>query len=198
MTSSSRVSRGRRPGRALALVAAFGAGVAGITACGDDPFAIRWTEAPDTVLLYSLARPEMNLASGIGFRRRQTVKIESAEATGSWDMAVDTRGGQIVMLPPGALGVKSEARIAAMPGETFQGLEEAPSDTLLYTATEAVPATTGMVYVFRTERYSGSFGTRCVSYGKLEPLEVDPVAGTLVFMFDVSPVCNDRRLVPPD
>jgi hypothetical protein len=197
--NTNRRGSGRRPaGLEIALVAACGFGMAGLSACGDDPFAINWTPSPDTVLLYSLARPELNLVSGFNFRRRQVVRIEGAESTGAWDMAVDTREGQIVLLPPGALGVESAARIAPMPGETFESLLEAPSDTLLYTASDAVPATVGTAYVVRTERYAGAFGTRCVSYAKFEPLDVDPAAGTLTFVFDVSPVCNDRRLIPPD
>lgn len=196
---SHRKGYGRGPtGLKVALITAVGLGLVGLSACDDDPFAINWTSSPDTVLLYSLARPELNLVSGFNFRRRQTVRIEGAEATGNWDMAVDTRGGQIVILPPGALGVESAARIAPMPGETFESLLEAPSDTLLYTANDPVPATVGTAYVVRTERYAGAFGTRCVSFGKFQPLDVDPAGGTLTFVFDVSPVCNDRRLIPPD
>jgi hypothetical protein len=29
-------------------------------------------------------------------------------------------------------------------------------------------------------------------------VEMDPEAGTLSFLFDSNPVCNDPRLVPPD
>jgi hypothetical protein len=50
----------------------------------------------------------------------------------------------------------------------------------------------------RTNQYVGSFGTRCVNYGKLEPVAIDAVVGTLSFVFDASPVCNDRKLIPPD
>ena len=38
------------------------------TACNDDPFEIRWDLQADTVLLYSLARPEMTMDSGFNFR----------------------------------------------------------------------------------------------------------------------------------
>jgi hypothetical protein len=170
----------------------------GSPACGDDPFAIRWTENPDTVTLYSLARPERNLLSAFSFLTRTAIRIESATATGTWDMAVDTRGGEIVLLPPGALGVTSRARIAPLPGTTFAEVIEAPADTLLYTADQPVPVTMGTIYVVRTNQYQGSFGTRCTNYAKLEPLVIDPSGGTLSFVFDASPVCNDRRLIPPD
>lgn len=187
-------SRARAP---LALVA-LACAVLGFTACGDDPFKIRWTIQPDTVLLYSLARPELNLLSGFSFINRTPVRIEAPNATGTWDVALDTRDGGLVLLPPGALGVESKARIAALPGAVFDEVIEAPADTLLYTADQAVQISLGTVYVVRTNQYLGSFGTRCVNYGKLEPLAVDAVLGTLRFVFDASPVCNDRKLIPPD
>jgi len=172
--------------------------VFGLTACGDDPFKIRWTIQPDTVLLYSLARPELNLLSGFSFINRIPVRIEAPNATGTWDVALDTRNGGLVLLPPGALGVESKARIAALPGATFAEVIEAPADTMLYEADEPVQVSMGTVYVVRTNQYVGSFGTRCVNYGKLEPLAVDADLGTLSFVFDGSPVCNDRKLIPPD
>jgi hypothetical protein len=173
------------------------AGLIGTLGCGDDPFAIRWVEAPDTVLLYSLVRPEQNLFSGFSFINRTPVRIEAPSATGTWDVVVDTRGGEIVLLPPGALGVDSKARITSMQGMTFEEVIEAPEDTLLYTA-DQMPMTLGTVYVVKTSQYQGSFGTRCSNYAKLEPLIIDPMGGTLTFVYDASPVCNDRRLIPPD
>jgi hypothetical protein len=37
-----------------------------------------------------------------------------------------------------------------------------------------------------------------VFFAKLEPLVLDVAGGTLEFVFDASPVCNDTRLVPPE
>ena len=197
MSRTPHLSPDRPRARSRLLAAVVAAGLIGTLGCGDDPFAIRWVEAPDTVLLYSLVRPEQNLFSGFSFINRVPVRIESPAATGTWDVVVDTRGGEIVLLPPGALGVDSKARITTMPGMTFEEVIEAPEDTLLYTA-EQVPMTLGTVYVVKTSQYQGSFGTRCSNYAKLEPLIIDPVGGTLTFVYDASPVCNDRRLIPPD
>jgi len=181
-----------------ALVATVALGTATATACGSDPFAINWAVSPDTVLLYSLARPQLNLVSGFDFYNRTAVRVEDANATGNWDIAVDTREGKIVLLPPGALGVDSRARVASLPGANFDEVVEAPADTTLYTATSPVPVELGTVYVMRTRQGYGSFGRVCVYYAKLEPLEIDPVGGTLRFVFDSSPVCNDRKLIPPN
>ncbi|NIT86093.1 MAG: hypothetical protein GWN82_04050, partial [Gemmatimonadetes bacterium] len=49
----------------------------------------------DTVLLYSLARPELNLVSAYNFLQGAPIQVEEPNATGVWDVAVDTRGGAI-------------------------------------------------------------------------------------------------------
>lgn len=170
----------------------------GAWACDDDPFLIRWELNPDTVLLYSLARPEMNLNSAFDFVRRNAVRVEAPSAVGEWDVAVDTQNGAIVLVPPGAIGVaKSKAAIAPMGNGDFDELRRAPSDTTLYIGDQAVPVKVGDLYVIRTRQKQGSYGSSCVYYGKFEPLLVDPEAGILSFVFDVSPVCNDRKLFPP-
>lgn len=184
----------RRRSRLPALAALLAAGAA---ACGEDPYAVDWTAAPDTVLLYALARPELNLPSGFDFYNRAAVVIEDASATGLWDMAVDSRGGKIVLLPPGALGVSSKAQVAALRGRKFDDVLEAPADTALYTSRAPVPVELGTVYVWRSRQNYGYYGMACVYYSKMEPLEMDPVGGTLSFVYDASPACNDRSLIPP-
>lgn len=197
MTSRDSSKSSRAPRAVLALLTALAVGVVA-TACGSDPFAIRWTLSPDSVLLYSLARPEFNLVSGFNFRSRVPVTVEDATSTGTWDMAVDTRDGRIVMLPPGALGIESRAGIAELPGMTFDEVVEAPKDTVAYSSVDPVPVRMGSIYVVRTNQSIGGFGTRCVYYHKLQPLAIDAAGGTFKFKFDGSPVCNDFRLLPPD
>jgi hypothetical protein len=180
-------------GRVLALTLLL----PGVWACDDDPFKIRWSANPDTVLLYSLARPELNLNSGFDFVGRTPVRIEAPSAVGKWDLAVDTKDGQVVFVPPGAIGVtSSRARIAPLGGMSFEDIRRAPRDTTLYIGDRVVPVVPGDLYVIRTRQQIGSWGTRCVYYGKLLPLQADPENGTLTFVYDVSPVCNDRKLIP--
>lgn len=188
----------RRRRRAPALTAAAASVLVGVAACGDDPFAFDWNAAPDTVLLYSLARPELNLVSAYNFLQEQLIQVESPGATGRWDVAVDTRNGEIVFLPPGALNVVGEAQIVTLAGLSLDDVTEAPSDTLLYVSDAPVPVGLGDVYVIRTNRSIGSFGRSCVYYAKVEAVSVDPVGGTLTFREVTNPVCNDRDLVPPD
>jgi hypothetical protein len=189
----------RPRGRGALVVAAVAAvGIAASTACGDDPFAIRWESSRDTVLLYSLARPELGLPSGFNFYNRVPVRVEQANATGNWDVAVGTRDDQIVLLPPGALNIGSRARIAELPNADFDDVVEAPADTAAYTALDAVPVRMGSVYVIQTSQRIGTFGTSCVYYAKLAPVDIGLEQGTLRFYYDSSPVCNDRALIPRD
>lgn len=192
-----RVSRRRaRPIWAWSLVAV--PILASALACEDDLYKIKWEENPDTAYLYSLARPELNLLSAFDFISRIPVRIESPNATGQWDMVLDTDDGALVLLLPGAVGIAgTKAGIAPMEALSFEEVRTAPSDTARYYTDRPVPVELGKVYVIRTRQQSGYYGQRCVYYGKFQPLEQDPVAGTLSFMFDVSPVCNDRKLYPP-
>ena len=178
-----------------ALVAALAVGLA---ACGDDPFAFNWDPTPDTVVLYSLARPELNLVSAFAFFERNEVRIEAAGSTGEWDAAVDTRDGNIVLLPPGALGVIGTARVTELENIALEDVLRAPEDTLVYSADQPVPVRMGNVYVIKTNRSAGSFGSTCIYYAKMAPVEIDPVGGTLRFEYITNPVCNSQDLVPPD
>jgi len=170
----------------------------GVAACGDDPFSFEWDDRPKTRVLYSLARPELNLPSGFNFYMATAVAIEAPTATGTWDVALHTRLDELVLLPPGALGVDSRARIAALEGLTLDDVTEAPADTALYVAEDAVPVREGTTYVVRTGQRACSFGTRGVSYAKLEATEIDVANGVLTFRVVTNPVCNDRNLVPPN
>jgi len=184
----------RRMGRLLAVLPLL----ASVFACDDNPFKVKWELSPDTVLLYSLARPEMNLSSAFDFVGRTAVRVESPSAVGEWDLALDTQDGVLVFVPPGAIGITgSTARIAPIENMSFDEIRRAPRDTTLYIGDRIVPVEVGQLYVIRTRQKVGSWGTRCVYYGKMEPLVADPEAGILTFQYDVSPVCNDRKLVPP-
>lgn len=179
-------------------VAAGAALLIGATACTNDPFAFDWNDTPDTVVLYSLARPELNLVSAFNFFSGVPIRVEGASATGSWDAALDTQGGGLVLVPPGAFGVIGTARISTLGGMSLADVTRAPSDTLDYVANARVPIQMGNVYVIKTNRTPGSFGRNCVYYAKMEPVVVDPAGGTLTFEYVTNPVCNSLDLVPPN
>jgi hypothetical protein len=171
----------------------------GLTACGENIFDIKWTEANvGTAVIYSLARPELNLPTAFNFLDRIPLQIHAPDATGSWDLALDTQNGQLVFLPPGALQIPTEVMVLAMPDMAFDDVIEAPEDSTLYTKDQPIPVETSSVYVLRTHAGPGRFGAVCVFYGKLQPLEVAPALGTVVFEYDVSTICDDRGLIPQD
>jgi len=179
--------------------ALFFASALGLSGCGENIFDVKWTQARvDTALIYSLARPELNRASGFDFVRRLPIEIQSAGATGSWDLVVDTQDGELVFLLPEALDIPSEALILPMPGMTFDEVLRAPKDTTLYTRDGPVPVATGTVYVLRTHKGLDRFGAPCVFYGKFQPLVVDPAQGTVQFTYDVNTICDDRALIPEE
>lgn len=164
-------------------------------ACGDDPFQITWISTPDTALLYSLARPELGLPTAFDFLDRARFAVESAGSTDNWDVAVDTRDGVLVLIPPGAVGINNEARITVIEDVGFDDVTEAPADTTLYTATEPLTLALGNVYVVRTREQSSRFGV-CMFYAKMEPLTLDGDLQSVTFMYDNNPRCEDRSLSP--
>ena len=82
---------------------------------------------------------------------------------------------------------------------SFEAVERAPTDTTLYVSDEPMMMEMGTVYVIRTSRRvgAGAFGEACFKYAKLTPVEIDPEAGTLQFLYDKNPFCSNPELVPP-
>jgi hypothetical protein len=194
-SDDTQVNRPRSPSRLLVsgLTALVLGGAA--AACGDDPFQITWISTPDTTVIYSLARPELGLPSAFDFLDRDRFVVEAPGSTDAWDVALDTRDGRLALVPPGALGVVSEARITVIADVSFDDVLEAPADTTLYTATDPVFLALGNVYVVRTRLQSSSFGV-CMFYAKLEPLVIDTELESVHFVFDNNPRCEDRNLQP--
>ena len=168
-----------------------------LTGCGEDPFLFRWTENPREALIYSLDRPERNRPSAFEMLSGERVVLESVTTAGRWDFALAFQGGELVLLPPRALGVPSGAGIVPFANTRFDELRTAPSDTLLYVTDAPVPVRLGTLYVVRTRDQVGFYGERCRYYGKVQPLEIDLEQRTLLFRFDTSPDCNNPSLVPP-
>ncbi len=168
-----------------------------LVACDDDPFRQRWSANADTVRIFALSIPQMNVVSAIDFARRVPVRLEAPATQGNWDLAVDFRNGGFVWLPAGALGLVSEAAVAPMePGKTFLTADVAPGDTAVYARRVPLPLNPGGLYVIKTREQPGSFGSICSYYGKVEILDLDTTTGGVTFQFDVSPVCNSRELIP--
>ena len=181
--------------RNLALVILVSA--VALSACEDDLYNFTWVENPDTVELYVLSRPESNLLSAFDFHSRIPKRLEAPTTGDLWDLAVDYRDGQFVWLPPGAMGIASDAAVATLEGHSWLSAREAPADTALYVSDAPVPIRLDPIYVIRTRLHQGTVWV-CNYHGKIEVLATDSIVGTVRFQFDVNPICNSRDLVPPD
>lgn len=186
----------RSPLRSSVLLAVAGVLVWTLTACDDDPFAVTWVANQDTARIFSLDRPEVGLVSALDFIGRREVVVESPGTTGTWDMALDDVDGVLSFITPEVLGIESEAGIAAFPDLSFEELREAPADSASYAILEPVPAEVGTVYVIRTREARGQFSQLCLFFGKFEVIEVNEGTGSVRFVFDLNPDCDDRSLVP--
>ena len=166
----------------------------------DDSFGPQfWDPRPDTVLLYSVSRPELlGFPSAFDAVQLRRLPIEAPAATGTWDFALAEQGGEFVMVPAGALGgVASRAGLAPVQADSLGGIREAPGDTARFSS-EPVAIEPGAFYVLRTRRDAClGFGVG-VRYAKLHALSVDPALGTFRFAVVRNPFCNDRRLIPPE
>lgn len=184
--------------RSFLILAAAAVSLSAVSACDDDPFAVTWTANQGSAALYSLARPEVGLASAFDFLGRRTIVVESPGATGNWDMAVDSvEDVGMALITPGAVGIESDAGIAAFPDLTsLDELTEAPGDSASYAILEPVAAVEGRVYVIRTREARGRFSQLCNFYGKFEITAVEPSTGRVEFVYDVNPDCDDRSLIP--
>lgn len=169
------------------------------SAC-DDGFGPQfWDPTPDTILIYSVSRPELlgypSAFDAVSLRR---IPVEAPTSTGTWDFLLAEQNGGFVMVPAGAVGgVVSRAGIARVDADSLGGIREAPSDTARFSSA-AVAIEPGAFYVLRTRRDAClGFGAG-VRYAKLHALTVDAVAGTYRFAVVRNPFCNDRALIPPE
>ncbi|MGH7467760.1 MAG: hypothetical protein ACRENP_07190 [Longimicrobiales bacterium] len=167
------------------------------TAC-DDEFTQEWVDLPDTVLLYSLSRPDLiGRPSAYDFVNGVPRTVETPGASGTWDVAVTEGTAGFSLVPAGAFtGLASRAAIATVTGTTLENLREAPADTARYSSA-AVLVEQGKIYVVRSRRENCGFssGSR---FAKVEAVETNRTNGTLRFRAITNPYCNDRRLIPPN
>lgn len=184
--------------RSFLIVAVLAGLLPALSACDDDPFAVTWTANQGSAALYSLDRPEVGLASALDFIGRRTVVVESPGATGNWDMAVDSvADAGVALITPSALGIESDAGIAAFPDLTsLDELTQAPGDSASYAMIEPVAAVEDRVYVIRTREARGRFSQLCNFYGKFQITAVEPSTGRIELVYDLNPDCDDRSLIP--
>jgi hypothetical protein len=152
-----------------------------------------------TIASPSEARPEvpsaLDITSAGGFIRGGRFPERLQDATIGWDFAVRVRDGNVVFVPSPVLGFSGRAGISQpLAGQNFETLAAVPSG-IRFETEEAVIAEPGAVYVVRSREFSTGFGG-CLQYARLQPLEVDAVAGTVRVRLATNERCYDNRLVP--
>ena len=123
---------------------------------------------------------------------------EESDDAEQWDFGLRERGGQLVLIPAGALGQQARSAITrAIPNRTFESLIEAPGRTSFVTDS-AVVLQEGSVYAARSRLTTSLYGTACEQYAKLLPLRVDRALGRVRLMITTNERCGDPRLALED
>jgi len=170
-----------------------------LAACDDGFGPQEWSATPDTIVLYSLSRPEhFNRASGFDFGAQVGIprRVESTFTPGQWDVVLIETNGGFAFAPASSFeGQSSRAGLATVTGTTLEELERAPGDSQFLTTPVAL--NTGTVYAVRS-RLIQTIVSSCSYYSKFEVLELNQAEGWVRFRYILNPYCGDRRLIPPD
>ena len=163
-------------------------------------YRINWEENPDTALLYSLARPELNLLSAFDFisqGSRSGSSLPTPPGNGTWCWT--PRKASWSSCPPEPWGLTdSKARIIPMGEWSFEEVRRAPSDTTLTSETSRFPWRWATSMSSRPRTVQGFYGRHCVYLRQVRTSRAGPRgSGPSSFLFDVSPECNGRKLYPP-
>lgn len=159
----------------------------------------------DTVDL-GLPTTELELPSALDvayavspFRGRFPELVADAE---QWDLAIRAEDGTLVFVPAATFGFQnptggtSRAALTLPMERAFEEVIEAPTAGAFRSDT-TIAILTDRVYVVRSRRTPAAFGG-CENYAKVQPLSVDPVAGTVKLRVVGNARCNDPRLVEDD
>lgn len=161
--------------------------------CDDGFEPLVWGNFPDTVALFSLARPEyVDRPSAYDMAAEVAVVVEQQRANpATFDVAVTEDDEGTFQLLPAGLFADFDIRpgIFHHPSATFESLMRAPREGFEFE--QPVRADTTGVYVIRSRQAPNG----CFYYGKLEVLELDP-AGIMTIRALRNPNCSDRSLVP--
>jgi hypothetical protein len=175
-------------------VVLFAAGLVGL-ACSD-PNAIppaTLTNVTDTVVVGALIGTPVQVPSAYSIPDRRPVRTDQSA---SFDFVYNVDGaGSPVFLSQGVLGLTPAG--VPRPGflattQTFEAITTAPSNG--YVTDDTIHVAVGDRYILRSRVVCTTLGVPL--YGKLEVLEIDPVARTLKFQVLDNNNCGYRDLSP--
>ncbi len=185
--------------RGTTIYAIAGILAVGVSGCGDstgldfNPILVS-----DTVTIFAPLSANLGLPSALDVTSDGAFGIvggrfpERIRDALQWDVAVRILGGNVVLIPARGIGVV-DSRAALTPpivGSTFETLREAPGQST-FTADSAIVMSSGNVHVVRSREFSPG----CMQFAKLQPLAVDPVAGSVHFRVVTNQRCSDPRLI---
>lgn len=120
---------------------------------------------------------------------------ERVDDAQEFDVVLRLRNGELVFVPPKALGLTSRNLLRAgitqpITDRTFEEVEEAPPSGSFVTG-EPVAVREGAVYVVRSRQTAGS---GCTFFAKVAPVEVDRAQARVRLRVATSAFCGDERL----
>lgn len=179
----------RVPGSLAACVLCL---AAALSAC-DDPFAAFLRDVPDEpsdALLFDFESGRLQDPSafdGIGST------VARPDQTTQWDFVFRVLNGVSELVPFSAIADSSHEAGLLKSTETFEETLKAPEDG--YESSQGVVVAVGDVYMLKSRRDRTQL-LICSQYLKLEILEIDLIAGTVLFKYLRNPNCGDTVLEP--
>lgn len=170
------------------------AGVLLVAACSDVnrlPDASE-SNVVDTITVAALTGTPLSLPSAYSVSEGRAIRTDQSAA---FDFAYDTVGGAPRFYPAASLGLGGRGTQAG-----FLQLDDAFADVTMapqngYITRDPLPAVAGTVYAIRSRLVCSNIGG-VPMYGKLEVLELDPVAATVTFQVLTNNNCGYRSLEP--
>lgn len=174
--------------RILALVV-----MSALAAC-DDPFEALLIDVPENpveVSLVDFVTGPLQEPSAFDVIFTRPARVDQ---TNQWDILYSvTAEGVHQLLPFGVLADSLTDSGLQHVSESFEGLEEAPSED--YTIDQPVAIAEGDVLALRSRADPNSF-IICRRYAKIEILEIDATAKRVTFRALGNPNCEDFVLIP--
>ncbi len=167
-------------------------------ACNDNLGPTAWSDAPDTVTLYSASRANLvGKPSGFDFTTPRTVVVEAASEAQSFDMLLADQAGSFSLIPSGViLGNANRAGLSPVTADSLHAIRQAPTDTTKFVTSAAVPIHLGDFFVARSRRVTCVLTTGSY-YAKFQVIVVNPDSGLVRVAIARNPYCGDTSLVPP-
>ena len=179
-------------GRFAALFVCVGAGLFGVAAC-DDPFSEFLIDVPDEpseALLFDFFTGRLQDPSAFDAIGNGVVRVDQ---TTQWDFLFAIENQVARLLPFSGITDSTSQAGLQRSSRTFEEVLVAPEQG--YETTTPLDVDVGDVIIVKSRRDRTQI-LICNQYVKLEVIEIDLEAGTILFRYLRNPNCGDRVLEP--